>query len=717
MAADASSSTDPFDGVNGLIASGRHDDAMLLCACGETAARRRLAGCVANHAAPETVAAAHLEVSTWAHKLATIMVLAGRYDAAKSLCERHLSTSPLGSSQFAPLLMQCLAALKDFRRCNQLIQQHPSTIAHSVEAVVAYGRSRLFSNSNTACDMLVHALSLDPFSSAAFDTIVEGWLLPPVKQIELVRSLKSVTARDPLQLKQVQACYLARVRYAGYIPEVDDDWQAAGGGSLTTFDVPVDDDRHYSGLTVVIPDSLRMYRKAFVSHARGDLKTAELACRAALEASSGLHRDTVTLLLHILTELHAAPSLFELAHRTLQQSPGTAIAAYAVGCYYASVAKVDRAGRYFIRASELDPLFAPALVAYGHCFARLEETEKALDVYRRGSSAFPGLTMLPVYVGMQYARGHTLPLAFNFFEEARLAMSAAVSPTPSDHASVATTQAYAPWNEIGVLQYHLKQYPDAIHSFLRALRCYFVSRLPALAVAGMPSDDGLDPGALDEWQSHDTGGEASAASSGISEYYDCILFNLASAFRKLGRHRDALRYYRRYNRLRPNSVAALGAIGLTYHLMGDVRAAIEAYHAALSVRADGSCRDFLDKALNELYVSSSLDITSWGASSMGNHAAAGPVDPRGPSVGHAGGGERWAVSPTAMPGIGLGLSGLSEIVSESASAANGRHTAATTGGAQSHRTTVGERDASSPLGSHTNRSLLFGHDEEDHTPS
>ena len=95
-----------------------------------------------------------------------------------------------------------------------------------------------------------------------------------------------------------------------------------------------------------------------------------------------------------------------------------------------------------------------------------------------------------------------------------------------------------------------------------------------------------------------------------SEYTDCIIFNLATTLRKLKEYAKALSLFTLYAQLRPNAPHAHSALGFMYHLMGNVNAAVEHYHASLAIKPDLFCREMLERALHELH-GSGVGSTAW----------------------------------------------------------------------------------------------------------
>ena len=68
-----------------------------------------------------------------------------------------------------------------------------------------------------------------------------------------------------------------------------------------------------------------------------------------------------------------------LAHKLVDLFPEWVISWFAVGSYYFLVGKQEHARRYLSRATQLDRVFGPSWLAYGHSFAlgkRLVEISK-----------------------------------------------------------------------------------------------------------------------------------------------------------------------------------------------------------------------------------------------------------------------------------------------------------------------------------------------------
>ncbi|CAC9512340.1 putative CDC16 [Leishmania infantum JPCM5] len=353
------------------------------------------------------------------------------------------------------------------------------------------------------------ALEADPFCGEAFSALTERHLLDRWEMLKLIDSLCI-----PAEVEVYRSTLKARI----------------GSDYLTP------------GISGV-PRTLVLLAGAKKEYESNNLRQALSLTTEILEVEP-YHRQTLCLHLCILVDSKATPLLFEKAHFLSKNKCYTELAVYAIGCFYYSLSNYERAGRYFSRASELDCYFAEAWIAYGHCYAKLEEGEQALNVYRRAMNFFPGLNACCTYVGMQYSRVNQRSVARCFFEESLRKNS--MDPLVL--------------NELGVLALAEDNPKQALELFQRAYD-------------SLPNRE--NP----------------------SEHSDCILFNLATMYRKLRRYEAAIDYYNQYVRSRPNASHGHCALGFTYHLSGNIKAAISCYHTAESIKPDSFCRDLLRRAL------------------------------------------------------------------------------------------------------------------------
>jgi anaphase-promoting complex subunit 6 len=101
--------------------------------------------------------------------------------------------------------------------------------------------------------------------------------------------------------------------------------------------------------------------------------------------------------------------------RLVQDYSESGVAWYAVGCYYLSTGQYDAARRFFGKATQLSPRYAPAWIAYGHAFAAQDESDQALAAYRTAARLFPGLHEPVLGMGREYQHMNNHLLAEQMF--------------------------------------------------------------------------------------------------------------------------------------------------------------------------------------------------------------------------------------------------------------------------------------------------------------
>lgn len=407
--------------------------------------------------------------------------------------------------------MRAAFELGNYRECLRFAHALSETHDRGVLALCYIGKcSELSGDTQTAVSSYCRAVISDPFCSEAMNALIERKLMDESDIVALIDSLQLPDGGAVLR-----NTYKARLE-------------------TTVTPVPV---RHG------IPTRLFLMQDARREHAKNNLRQALLITSKLLDMDP-FQRDALCLHLSILVDMKATPKLFEKSHFLSKSDSRAELAVYAIGCYYYALSNYERAGRYFSRATELDTYFSEAWIAYGHCYAKLEEGEQALDVYRRTLNMFPALHICSTYIGMQYSSIHQWSIAEYFFLDAR-------NRAPTDSLSL---------NELGVLYMKNHKVSDALRFF-------------QMAYQNLPNRD--TP----------------------SEHLDCVIFNLATALRKLGEYNEAIQYYHQYVRCRPNASHGHSALGFTFHLAGNLKAAISHYHTALSIKVDPFCRDMLDRAL------------------------------------------------------------------------------------------------------------------------
>ncbi|KAG5472292.1 hypothetical protein LSCM1_03691 [Leishmania martiniquensis] len=415
------------------------------------------------------------------------------------------------NSEVFLLAVKAAFELGDLKTCVQYAMTLINADASKVVAMCFVAKAaELSGDPAKAVRFYKMALEADPLCGEAFNALTERHLLDRWEMLKLIDSLCI-----PAEIEVYRSSLKARI----------------GSDYLTP------------GI-IGVPRTLVLLAGAKKEYENNNLRQALSLTTEILEAEP-YHRQTLCLHLCILVDSKATPLLFEKAHFLSKNKCYTELAVYAIGCFYYSLSNYERAGRYFSRATELDCYFAEAWIAYGHCYAKLEEGEQALNVYRRAMNFFPGLDTCSTYVGMQYSRVNQRSVARCFFEES-------LRKNPLDPLVL---------NELGALAVMEGSPKEALELFQKAYD-------------SLPNRE--NP----------------------SEHSDCILFNLATMYRKLRRYEAAIDYYNQYVRSRPNASHGHCALGFTYHLSGNIKAAIGCYHTAESIKPDSFCRDLLRRALD-----------------------------------------------------------------------------------------------------------------------
>ncbi|PCH42219.1 TPR-like protein [Wolfiporia cocos MD-104 SS10] len=264
---------------------------------------------------------------------------------------------------------------------------------------------------------------------------------------------------------------------------------------------------------------------------------------------TSVHAPTLPLHIACMHHLsHLNSKLFVLAHELVDREPESPISWYAVGIWYLSAKKWAEARTYFSKTSLMDPRFAPAWIAFAHTFAHEGEHDHAVTAYSTCARMFTGSHLPLMFVGMEHIvlSNHSL---------ADESLNAAYSICDGDPLLA---------NERGVMAYNHEDYERAVELFNEALEFAKVVQTSKRAWAH-------------------------------------TYMNLGTSYRKLGRFQEAKKAYQQVLEIDPRNQTALAFLGMTYHLMGNIDAAIVKYHeasATLSIDPiNGQVLELLDLAL------------------------------------------------------------------------------------------------------------------------
>ncbi|KAG0719160.1 Cell division cycle protein 16 [Chionoecetes opilio] len=250
------------------------------------------------------------------------------------------------------------------------------------------------------------------------------------------------------------------------------------------------------------------------------------------------HTECLPIHISCLVELKQANTLFLLAHKLVDLYPESALAWFAVGCYYYLIGKNEQARRYLSKATTLDRVFGPAWIAYGHSFAAENEHDQAMAAYFKAAQLMKGCHLPLLYIGMEYGLTNNPKFAEKFFREA-------LEIAPSDPFVL---------HELGVVAFSNQSEFGVAETYMRK------------AV-----------GVVEE------GGVAAAV---VPEKWSALLNNLAHTCRKLAKYEEAIHFHQQALRLCPGVASTYSALGLVQALVGDYEAAVVSLHKALSLHRD-----------------------------------------------------------------------------------------------------------------------------------
>ncbi|KAK3888761.1 hypothetical protein Pcinc_007234 [Petrolisthes cinctipes] len=247
------------------------------------------------------------------------------------------------------------------------------------------------------------------------------------------------------------------------------------------------------------------------------------------------HTDCLPIHISCLVELKQSNTLFLLAHKMVDLYPESAIAWFAVGCYYYLIGKNEPARRYLTKATTLDRVFGPAWIAYGHSFAAENEHDQAMAAYFKAAQLMKGCHLPLLYIGMEYGLTNNPKFAEKFFKEA-------LEIAPSDPFVL---------HELGVVAFSNQEYITA--------EVYLRQAVSVVEKSGVIM---------------------------VSEKWAALLNNLAHTCRKLAKYDEALHFHQQALRLCPGVSSTYSAMGLVQSLLGDFEGAVVSLHKALSLSRD-----------------------------------------------------------------------------------------------------------------------------------
>ncbi|ETW02322.1 hypothetical protein, variant 1 [Aphanomyces invadans] len=323
------------------------------------------------------------------------------------------------------------------------------------------------------------ALKCDVHCCDAFMHLVDDYMLSSAQERHLFESLSFLGPEDEY-LKCFYASQLGRYDPSPPVPEKFHTIETVHG-LQKNLDV--------------------MVAKAEAYYCQLDTEKAYEICRR-IRTDAPFDYKSIPVYVSTMVQLNKRSDLFHFAHDMVAKYPTKATSWYTVGCYYLAVGNLDAAQRFFHKATNVQPQFAPAWLGFGHVFALQDESDQAMASYRTASRLYLGCHLPLLCMGMEHYRINNLPSALQLVVQART-----VCPTDP-----------LVYNELGAVYFRQRKYRAAIEMFSKALT--LCGHLPqALLVAWEPT-----------------------------------FFNMAQAYRKLREYKVAIQYYEEALALCPTSV-------------------------------------------------------------------------------------------------------------------------------------------------------------------
>ncbi|XP_054717848.1 cell division cycle protein 16 homolog [Uloborus diversus] len=367
-------------------------------------------------------------------------------------------------------------------------------------------------NRGLAAECFQDALQHDVYCYDAFDSLVQHQMLNKEEELNLMKSLPFETQCPEDEPNIVKFLYETQ---------------------LKKYDKPGD--------LVIPPEIASLSGNLDVGNALAERCFYNCDYEQCFKITSSIlnkdpfHLNCLPIHISCLMQLDKSNALFYLAHKLVDLYPESAIAWYAVGCYYLLITKTDAARRYLSKATALDRIFGPAWIMYGHSFAVENEHDQAMAAYCRASQLMKGCHLPLLYIGLEYGLSNNNKLAERFFAQAQ-------TIAPEDPFVL---------HELGVVAYQNQDYDTALSYFndsLRKINCAEQTVMP--------------------------------------EKWERLLNNLGHVCRKLKKFDEALEYHERALILKPQNPSTFAAIGFIHSLTGKWAEAVEYFHKALGLQRD-----------------------------------------------------------------------------------------------------------------------------------
>ncbi len=243
------------------------------------------------------------------------------------------------------------------------------------------------------------------------------------------------------------------------------------------------------------------------------------------------------LILHLVccVAMSLTSELFSIGHRLVNTFPNSALAWYAVSCYYFALKKHQVSRKYLCKAISLDANFASAHMAFGISLACEGERDQARAAFATAARIMQGSYIPLMFLGKEYYLTCAISTSAKFLKNALIA-------SPNNPILL---------QEVGVMLFSNGEFIKAEY-YLRSTVSHLQSIDPCVTLC--------------EWEP--------------------VYNNFGHILRKLGKYDKALTMYGCALQLAPNEPTTLTSIAFTYFLNGDIDEAIEYVNHSLRFRRE-----------------------------------------------------------------------------------------------------------------------------------
>ena len=263
-----------------------------------------------------------------------------------------------------------------------------------------------------------------------------------------------------------------------------------------------------------------------------------------------LHPALLLLFIACCLEKSLHEELFALGHKLVNNFPCSALAWYAVSCYYLCIKNHQNTRKYLEKVISLDPHFPSAHLAFGHSFAMEGEHDHAISAFSKATRIMKGSHIPLMQLGREYHITGSYTTAVHF-------MNVALSMKPDDPSLL---------QEIGVMLAGVGHLEKATKYLSRAILCL----------------QAVDPHmTVKDWEP--------------------VYNNLGHVYRRQKKYELALEMHHKALSVQPKEHTSLTAIAFIHLLQGNVDKAIEYCNRSLQLwREDQFTLALLEAACDEV---------------------------------------------------------------------------------------------------------------------